>query len=129
VIDERLADEIRITVIATGFGDLATRYNPRYSSSGAPITAPIQAAVTRPVDPVVVQPPTPTLPPPPPQQRMFGGKPVRRMGLIVDDGLDIPAFKRRGVEPSAALERTEPSELGEHDDKLDIPTFLRKHLE
>ena len=49
VIDERLADEIRITVIATGFGDLATRYNPRYSSSGAPITAPIQAAATRPV--------------------------------------------------------------------------------
>jgi len=129
VIDERLADEIRITVIATGFGDLATRYNPRYSSSGAPITAPIQAAVTRPVDPIVMQPPTPTLPPPPPQQRMFGNKPVRRMGLIVDDGLDIPAFKRRGADPNAAVERAEPSELGEHDDKLDIPTFLRKHLE
>ncbi len=129
VIDERLADEIRITVIATGFGDLATRYNPRYSSSGAPITAPIQAAVTRPVDPVTVQPPPPTLPPPPPQQRMFGGKPVRRMGMIVDDGLDIPAFKRRGADPNAALERAEPTELGEHDDKLDIPTFLRKHLE
>jgi cell division protein FtsZ len=129
VIDERLADEIRITVIATGFGDLATRYNPRYSSSGAPITAPIQAAVTRPVDPVVIQPPPPTLPPAPPQQRMFSGKPVRRMGMIVDDGLDIPAFKRRGTDSSAAMERSEPNELGEHDDKLDIPTFLRKHLE
>ena len=129
VIDERLADEIRITVIATGFGDLATRYNRSYSSSGAPITAPIQAAVTRPVDPVIMQPPTPTLPPPPPQQRMFGNKPVRRMGMIVDDGLDIPAFKRRGADPAAAAERAEPNELGEHDDKLDIPTFLRKHLE
>jgi cell division protein FtsZ len=129
VIDERLADEIRITVIATGFGDLATRYNPRYSSSGAPITAPIQAASTRPVDPIVVQPPPPTLPPPPPQQRMFGNKPVRRMGMIVDDGLDIPAFKRRGATPGAGLERAEPNELGEQDDKLDIPTFLRKHLE
>src|SRR5579862_3040019 len=129
VIDERLADEIRITVIATGFGDLATRYNPRYSSSGAPITAPIQAAATRPVDPATVHPPAPTLPPPPPQQRMFGGKPVRRMGMIVDDGLDIPAFKRRGADPHA-MERSEPSELGsEQDDKLDIPTFLRKHLE
>ena len=71
VIDERLADEIRITVIATGFGDLATRYSPRYSSSGAPITAPIQAAATRPVDPATVHPTAPTLPPPPPQQRMF----------------------------------------------------------
>ncbi|MGZ3510895.1 MAG: cell division protein FtsZ [Candidatus Binataceae bacterium] len=129
VIDERLADEIRITVIATGFGDLATRYNPRYSSSGAPITAPIQAAATRPVDPATAHPPAPTLPPPPPQQRMFGGKPVRRMGMIVDDGLDIPAFKRRGADPHA-MERSEPSELGsEQDDKLDIPTFLRKHLE
>ena len=129
VIDEKLADEIRITVIATGFGDLATRYAPRYSSSGAPITAPIQAAVTRPVDPATVQPTAPTLPPPPPQQRMFSSKPVRRMGMIVDDGLDIPAFKRRGADQNAMLERNEPSEMGEHDDKLDIPTFLRKHLE
>jgi cell division protein FtsZ len=131
VIDERLADEIRITVIATGFGDLATRYNPRYSSSGAPITAPIQAAATRPVDPATVHPTAPTLPPPPPQpqQRMFGGKPVRRMGMIVDDGLDIPAFKRRGADPNAMLDRSEPNELGDQDDKLDIPTFLRKHLE
>ena len=129
VIDEKLADEIRITVIATGFGDLATRYAPRYSSSGAPITAPIQAAATRPVDPATVQPTAPTLPPPPPQQRMFSSKPVRRMGMIVDDGLDIPAFKRRGADQNAMLERNEPSEMGEHDDKLDIPTFLRKHLE
>jgi cell division protein FtsZ len=129
VIDERLADEIRITVIATGFGDLATRYNPRYSSSGAPITASIQAAATRPVDPATVHPTAPTLPPPPPQQRMFGGKPVRRMGMIVDDGLDIPAFKRRGADPNAILDRSEPNELGDQDDKLDIPTFLRKHLE
>jgi cell division protein FtsZ len=129
VIDERLADEIRITVIATGFGDLATRYNPRYSSSGAPITAPIQAAATRPVDPATVHPTAPTLPPPPPQQRMFSGKPVRRMGMIVDDGLDIPAFKRRGADPNAILDRSEPNELGDQDDKLDIPTFLRKHLE
>ncbi len=128
VIDDRLADEIRITVIATGFGDLATRYSPRYSSSGAPITSPIQAAATRPVDPAAAQPSAPTLPPPP-QQQMFGGKPVRRMGMIVDDGLDIPAFKRRGTDPRAIAERAEPSELGEHDDKLDIPTFLRKHLE
>jgi cell division protein FtsZ len=129
VIDERLADEIRITVIATGFGDLATRYNPRYSSSGAPITAPIHAAATRPVDPATIQPTAPTLPPPPPPPpRTFGNKPVRRMGLIVDDGLDIPAFKRRGAD-SGAMDRSEPSELGEHDDKLDIPTFLRKHLD
>jgi hypothetical protein len=49
--------------------------------------------------------------------------------MIVDDGLDIPAFKRRGTDANALMERSEPSELGEQDDKLDIPTFLRKHLE
>ena len=132
VIDEKLADEIRITVIATGFGDLATRYTPRYSSSGAPITTPIQAAATRPVDPETVQPTAPTPPPPPAQGKMVGGKPERRMGMIIDDGLDIPTFKRRGANPGAtASERGEPSEMGEDDDsdKLDIPTFLRKHLE
>jgi hypothetical protein len=89
----------------------------------------MQAAATRPVDPATVQPPAPTLPPPPPQQRMFGGRPVRRMGMIVDDGLDIPAFKRRGADLNSMSDRAEPSELGEADDKLDIPTFLRKHLE
>jgi cell division protein FtsZ len=130
VIDEKLADEIRITVIATGFGDLATRYNTRYSASGAPFTTPIQAAATRPVDPVTAQAPPPPPPlPPPPQQRIFGGKPVRRMGMIVDDGLDIPAFKRRGADSNARTQHPEPSEMGEEDDKLDIPAFLRKHLE
>jgi cell division protein FtsZ len=130
VIDEKLADEIRITVIATGFGDIATRYNTRYSSSGAPFTTPIQAATTRSVDPVTMQPAAPPPPPPPPpQQRMFGGKPVRRMGMIVDEGLDIPTFKRRGAESNARAQHPEPSEMGEEDDKLDIPAFLRKHLE
>src|SRR5437868_6461423 len=46
VIDERLADEIRITVIATGFGDMEFLKPSKYSSAGAPITTPIQAAVT-----------------------------------------------------------------------------------
>src|SRR5208282_1795649 len=53
VIDEQIGDEIRVTVIATGFGDLAQRPGvpaPR-SPSGAPITAAVQAAATRPVDP------------------------------------------------------------------------------
>src|SRR5215468_3986966 len=121
VIDDKLKDELRVTVIATGFGGIDVLHPSKYSPSGAPITAPIQAAVTRPVDPATVQPTAPTLPPPPPQQRMFSNKPVRRMGMIVDDGLDIPAFKRRGADQNAMLERNEPSELGEHDDKLDIP--------
>jgi cell division protein FtsZ len=41
VIDDKLADEIRVTVIATGFGEHrreGDRPTSRYSSSGAPLT-------------------------------------------------------------------------------------------
>jgi len=37
VIDDAMSDEIRVTVIATGFGDL-DRTSSRYSPSGAPVT-------------------------------------------------------------------------------------------
>jgi cell division protein FtsZ len=136
VIDESMSDEIRVTVIATGFGDL-DRGSSRYSPSGAPITTQIAAASTRPVDPMEVKPMAQAAPAAPAAQagqvRMFpGNKPVRRMGLVVDDStLDIPAFRRRGGD-AAALEdgeKLEPNSLLDGDDKLDIPTFLRKHLD
>jgi hypothetical protein len=64
-------------------------------------------------------------PPPLPQSQPFHSKPVRRLGLIVDESsLDIPAFKRRNEHSGG------PTRLGqdglESDDKLDIPAFLRK---
>ena len=61
---------------------------------------------------------------------MSAGKPIRRMGLIVDESsLDIPAFKRRGEDTGNGSERLEPNSLLDGDDKLDIPTFLRKHID
>ncbi len=137
VIDDRLTDEIRVTVIATGFGELERpSIVPKYSPSGTAVTTPIHAAPTRPVDPIEMRPAPPppmlqstTAPPPPPRAAFPGGKPIRRMGLIVDDStLDIPAFKRRGEGP-VPDEKSEPDRLGENEEKLDIPTFLRKHLE
>ena len=125
VIDEAMSDEIRVTVIATGFGDL-DRGSARYSPSGAPVTTPIAAASTRPVDPMEVKPAQAG------QVRMFpGNKPVRRMGMVVDDStLDIPAFRRRGEDAGLMEgEKLEPNSLLDGDDKLDIPTFLRKHLD
>src|SRR5208282_3938102 len=97
VIDDRLTDEIRVTVIATGFGDLDIMRPGKYSPSGAPITTPIQAAVTHPVDPAELQ-PSPGPAPMVGQVRSFpSGKPVRKMGRIDDESvLDIPAFRRRG---------------------------------
>jgi cell division protein FtsZ len=130
VIDEAMADEIRVTVIATGFGDLDRGSSARYSPSGAPVTTPIAAASTRPVDPMEVKQPAPSHQAG--QVRMFpGNKPVRRMGLVVDDStLDIPTFRRRGEDAGLAEgEKLEPNSLLDGDDKLDIPTFLRKHLD
>jgi hypothetical protein len=61
---------------------------------------------------------------------MFGGKPVRRLGLIVDESsLDIPAFKRRASERSGGPTRLATDETVDNDDKLDIPAFLRKPVE
>jgi cell division protein FtsZ len=150
VIDEKIADEIHVTVIATGFGDRdfttmrhATSYSspmtaPGYSSSGAPVTAPVQASFTRPMDPVQ-QPltPPPVQPPAvasiPPHATSFAGKPVRRLGMIVDENsLDIPAFKRRNGDTQA--QRGGPTRISQNDameneDKLDIPAFLRKPID
>ncbi len=129
VIDERMADEIRVTVIATGFGEAErSAASAKYSPFGTPVTTPIQAAPTRPVDPAEAG--------PAPARagsahgRMFASnRPVRRMGLIVDDStLEIPAFKRRAEGP-AAEERLEPERFAEGEDKLDIPAFLRKQLD
>ena len=128
VIDEKLKDEIRVTVIATGFGDFEALHG-KYSSAGAPLTTPIQAAVTRPVDPLVSEPPAPRPVAPSAQVRTFpGGKPVRKMGRIDDESvLDIPAFRRRAEDADYGAEKLEPNSLLDGDDKLDIPTFLRKH--
>lgn len=126
VIDEKIADEIHVTVIATGFGEHEHEWHsPRYSSSGTPVTAPVQAAPTRPIElqPQLTGMPSP-LPPPPPRNQMHS-KPIRRLGLIVDESsLDVPAFKRRDEQAGG------PTRFGqdslENDDKLDIPAFLRK---
>jgi cell division protein FtsZ len=161
VIDEKICDEIHVTVIATGFGDRdfpstrhtfsstsAPSYSPPspslYSPSGTPVTAPVQASITRPleeVQPPLIAPspmrpiPQPPVQPPlssiPPHATTYGGKPVRRLGLLVDENsLDIPAFKRRNNE----AQRGGPTRLShndaiENDDKLDIPAFLRKPVD
>ena len=134
VIDDQLSDEIRVTVIATGFGDLESRYAPRSivtSPITAPlvppppiptrsgITAPVQSASTRPIDPVGE--------PAQAQVKLFANKPVRRLGLIVDESLDIPTFKRRAQESGQGAVKLEPGNQVDNNDDLDVPTFLRKH--
>ena len=139
VIDEQIGDELRVTVIATGFGDLETRYAPRPSittpitaplmpppyqaPSHSAVTAPVQSAPTRPIEPAA-EAPTPS------QVKMFPSKPVRRLGLIVDESLDIPTFRRRARKAATARSSWSPATRSmAEDDDLDIPTFLRKHTD
>lgn len=131
VIDDKLADEIHVTVIATGFGERELeRSMPRYSPSGTAITTPVMAAQTRPIDSIQPQPTAThsvTAPPPPPTNPVFQNRPVRRLGMIVDDStLDIPAFKRRAEAGREGPNRMAQNDAIENDDKLDIPAFLRK---
>lgn len=151
VIDEQVTQEIRVTVIATGFGDLGTTHasSSLPFSSAARVSAPPRISETFPVEPPtpVTEPapipspiptpaptmqyktPTAQLRTPAPQIKMPQAplnRPIRRLGLIVDDDLDIPTFKRRSEEPVYSMVHLEPSHLVESEENLDIPTFLRK---
>jgi cell division protein FtsZ len=169
VIDEKISDEIHVTVIATGFGDrdFSMRHTPSYASvsapqshapisaqssyapipappayspSGTPVTAPVMTSPTRPMEDPVQRPliapavhhhQPAAVPSIPPHVTSYGGKPVRRLGLIVDENsLDIPAFKRRNGEAQrGGPTRLSSNDAIENEDKLDIPAFLRKPVD
>ena len=100
VIDESMGDEVRITVIATGFGEPATK-------QPAPRPGTMEAKAS-------------------------DGRPVRQMGRIVDDELDIPTWQRRNQEPPVGSERPTAArrpQASAADDEYDIPTFLRRGAE
>jgi cell division protein FtsZ len=125
VIDEALSDQIRITVIATGFGE------PREEVKRPPTAATQSATAVAPAPP-------PAAPPAHAPRMAFTREPVReaaqtaaatarkvvRVGGIND--LDGTMWTRQH-----ANDRPEPISLTvpEDDDSLDIPTFLRKQAD
>ena len=115
VIDENMTDEIRITVIATGFGEL------REEKKVAPvIQAPAPAPATASVASIASAQPK--------------NRKVVHLGTIVDD-LDTPTWQRKkaGSEEveTVTLNKTsfEFNSNQEDDDKYDIPTFLRRQMD
>jgi cell division protein FtsZ len=124
VIDDTMTDEIRITVIATGFGESKEDRKPVITSAGhvssmsnlntmhhMAHSAP-QAANVNPVK----------------------NKKVVHLGTIVDD-LDAPTWQRKkpGSEEVETVTLNKSSlQLSsgqEEDDKYDIPTFLRRQMD
>jgi cell division protein FtsZ len=115
VIDENMTDEIRITVIATGFGEL------REEKKVAPV---VQTPAPAPVAPNVASIANAT-----PKNRK-----VVHLGTIVDD-LDTPTWQRKKAGSdeveTVTLNKTsfEFNANQEDDDKYDIPTFLRRQMD
>jgi cell division protein FtsZ len=124
VIDETMMDEIRITVIATGFGEGKEDRKPVITSS-AHVSAmnnyhsmhhmPQSVPNVANVNPVK-------------------NKKVVHLGTIVDD-LDAPTWQRKkpGSEEVETVTLNKSTlQLGtgqEEDDKYDIPTFLRRQMD
>jgi cell division protein FtsZ len=105
VIDENLTDELRITVIATGFTDNREEQSP-----------------------VVVN-LAPIAPSPAPKN-----KKIVHLGTIVDD-LEMPTWQRKkqGSDETEKITLNNSTfQLGKNedeDDTYDIPTFLRRQID
>ncbi len=107
VIDENITDEIRITVIATGFGEMKEEQKP----DQAPAANVANSAGSAPKN-----------------------KKVVHLGTIVDD-LDMPTWQRK-KQGSDEIETVTLNKNNfqfntnqEDDDKYDIPTFLRRQMD
>jgi len=104
VIDESMGDEVRITVIATGFGE-----QPEAGEKPRPGPRDARAAGAG------------------------EGRPVKRLGLLAEDELDVPTWQRRRQEPPVAArgaQRPAPKAADEEPARdFDVPTFLRRGAE
>jgi cell division protein FtsZ len=99
VIDESMGDEVRITVIATGFGE-------RVEAADKPKAGGRDARPGAAAD----------------------GRPVKRLGLLTEDELDVPTWQRQRKEPPVAVARgaQRPAPAAEETQDYDVPTFLRR---
>ncbi|HEV8341901.1 MAG TPA: cell division protein FtsZ [Candidatus Binatia bacterium] len=99
VIDERMKDEIRITVIATGFGEKEER---------KPVIGGMSNA------------------------NLGKGRKVVHLGTIVDD-LNVPTWERKkketGEVETVTLDKATMQFSPDEEDRLDIPTFLRRQMD
>ena len=124
VIDETMLDEIRITVIATGFGEGKDDRKPVITSSGHVSSMNTLNTMNH----------VPNSVPSAANVNPIRNKKVVHLGTIVDD-LDAPTWQRKKpgseeVETVTLSKSTLQLSTGqEEDDKYDIPTFLRRQMD
>lgn len=112
VIDENIENELRITVIATGFGANESR------SSEAPVSPPKEAPAQRQASRGYAL-------------RGARDRKVVHLGTLVDDEFDLPRWEHEGDDQGAGASQP-PYELKEEEiseEDMDIPTFLRKRMD
>lgn len=112
VIDENIENELRITVIATGFGANESR------SSEAPVSPPKEAPAQRQASRGYAL-------------RGARDRKVVHLGTLVDDEFDLPRWEHEGDDQGAGASQS-PYELKEEEiseEDMDIPTFLRKRMD
>jgi len=105
VIDEAMREEIRVTVIATGFGKTEEKALARFKGRGAPISISMR-------------------------ENSLRESPLREG--ILKENRDLPTFMRRVKvnERYAELKLVESPDFStEDEDRFDIPTFLRKQAD
>ena len=105
VIDSTMQEELRVTVIATGFGKAEEKAVP--STAAATVGGATAATVAR-------------------------LKKIAPVSLNTKENRDIPAFLRRVKtnERYDEVKLDESTEIsGEDEDRFDIPTFLRKQAD
>lgn len=121
VIDETMGDKLRITVIATGFGESLEDAMP--TDHFAPQARP---DLRRGVAPTPIQSAPAAAPPQQRREQRFdgAGRRVVRMGLI-EDGADPVWHKGQGEGGGEPEVTNPPSE----EEEYDIPTFLRKQAD
>jgi cell division protein FtsZ len=113
VIDESIEDELRITVIATGFGDSELRV-PADPAPAEQRKAPTQKQGSLGLG-----------------LRETKGKKVVHLGTLEDDGFGEPSWQRGDVGKDSATSQVtydlKEEEVAEDD--FDVPTFLRKRMD
>ena len=112
VIDEQMGDEIRITVIATGFGEAQREVTePPLSRVKEPLASPRRSTPARAI----------------PRDR-GAARPVVHLGTIIDAA--TPTFQRYQA-ATAGGDGEHPEEFTisaeENEDRFEIPAFLRKN--
>jgi len=117
VVDERMEDEVKITIIATGFAHKGARAQPPAPvRTAAAVPVPARASVAVPQRPGKAMPP-----PPPPEEELLAEPPHAPAQQQVAVRRAAPVQTRPYASPQLLRELA-----SEVDDELDIPTFLRR---